>query len=164
MASIVQQLSDALVLTLEAAEAAGAFARQIVTQREYDTNLELEDTDIISVMAIPMLWKRHRESNGTWMRDVRMEILVRKRFAGDIEAVDLDDYFALCEDVDNYLADPDNQVLTTMTTAEYIEPDEEDADREIVNKLGVLWLPKHLNQYRQFTGIVRVAYHVTQNY
>jgi len=170
MAGIVEQLTELLAGSLEAAEAAGVFSVAIQTTRAYDTDLQLEDTSIISVLVVPMLWRRRKESNGTWTRDTRIEILIRKRFAGDYTTVDLDPYFELCENIDDYLADTANQVLSPIITpsgtslGEYIEPDETDVDRDIVKQLGVHWVPKHLLQYRQFTGVVRVAYQVPQAY
>jgi hypothetical protein len=176
VSSIAQQVADAVVAELELGEAGGAFARSIVTERVYDTNLELEDTSIISVLVVPMLEKRHRESGGgldggTWIRDVRLEIIVRKRYAqsdytteGKIDKTSVDPFIELLEQIDDYLANPNQQVLTTMATAEYIEPDQKGADREIVKGLGLYLLVDHLHKYHQFTGVVRVAYQVTQAY
>ena len=175
MSSIAQQVADAVVAELEIGEAAGAFSRAIQTERVFDTNLELEDTSVISVLVVPMVEKRRRESGGgpdggTWIREVRLEIIVRKRYSqsdyadGKIEKESVDPFIELLEQIDDFLADPNQQVLTTMTTAEYIEPDQKGADREIVKGLGLYLLVDHLHKYHQFTGVVRVAYQVTQAY
>jgi hypothetical protein len=80
MASKMQQVADAVVLLIEAGEAAGTFAQSIVTERIYETDLALEDTDVISVLVMPALSNRTRKSQGTWNRDVALDIIVRKRF------------------------------------------------------------------------------------
>lgn len=171
MASVIEKLSDAIVLLLEQGEAAGAFSKAIVTEREYDTELALEDTDIVSVIVLPTLSKRWRESNGTYCRGVRLEVIVRKRFSqsqftdtGGVERSAVDEYVDLLEQIENYLADPDNQVPASMTNAEYIEPGDKDTDRELTRGLGIHWLTDHLQAMHQFTGVVRVAYEVTEAY
>jgi hypothetical protein len=176
MSSVVEQVAAAVTAELEIGEAAGAFSRAIQTERAYDTEMELEDTNIISVLCVPMVSKRRRESGGgpnggTWIRDVRLEILVRKRYSqsdydasGKIVTASIDPYVELLEQIDNYLADSEHEVLTTMPTAEYTEPTEKNVDREIVKGCGVYWFVKHLKDYHQFTGLIRVAYSVTQAY
>ena len=173
MASVMQQVSDAIVALLEAGEAAGTFSKAIVTERQYDTELQLEDTDVISVQVIPVASNRTRKSEGTYNRDTSFDVMVRKRFpqtdfneAGGIERERLDEYVDLLEQIDNYLADPDNHVPDTYTDACYIEDDSGESDREITRDLGIRipWIPDHLTKYHQFTGVVRVAYAVATSY
>ena len=175
MSSIAQQVADAVVAELELGEAAGVFSRAIQTERVYDTRMQLEDTSVISVLVVPMIEKRRRESGGgpdggTWIREIRLEIIVRKRYAqsdyvdGKIEKQAVDPFIELLEQIDDFLADPNQQVLTTMATAEYIEPDQKGAEREIVKGLGLYLIVDHLHKFHQFTGVVRVAYQVTQAY
>jgi hypothetical protein len=171
MASVIEQLSNAVVLLLEQGEAAGAFSKAIATERQYDTELALEDTDVVSVIVLPTISKRWRESNGTYRRGVRLEVIVRKRFpqsefneAGGVERASVDEYVDLLEQVENYLAHPDNQVPFALTNAEFIEPGDKDTDKELTRNLGVHWLTEHLQTMHQFTGVVRVAYEVTEAY
>jgi hypothetical protein len=170
MASIQEQLGDAIVLLLEQGEAAGAFSKAILTERVYDTELALEDTDVVSVLVIPTFTKRWRESNGTWIRAVRLDVIVRKRFdqssivEGRIERDAVDEYADLAEQIDDYLADPDNHVPFGMLNAEYIEPKDGDVDSEILKGLGVHVVTEHLKSMNQFTALVRVAYEVTEAY
>ena len=173
MASVIEKLSDAVVLLLEKGEAAGAFSQAIVTEREYDPDHALED-DIISVITVPDFATRKRESNGTYIRYVRLDVTIRKRFSQSdykqppaeegIEKTAIDPYIELLEQIDNYMAHPDNQVPFAMTEAEYIEPGDKDVDREVTRKLGIHWLTEDLRTMHQFTGIVRVAYEVTEAY
>jgi len=169
MASRMQQVADALVAQLEIAEAAGSFSKSIVSERQYDTNLALEDTDIISVMVVPVRSNRTRKSRGTWNRDILLDVIVRKRFpqsdfnaTGGIERDRLDEYVDLLEQIEDYLADPANHALDTYTDAIFIEDDSKEADSNITRELGIrfAWLPEHLTELHQYTGILRVAYHV----
>ena len=169
----MQLVADAVVASLEAGEAAGSFAQAIVTEREYDSSMMLEDTDVISVIVVPVLSNRTRKSQGTWNRDVVLDVMVRKRFPqsdfnadGSVDKERLDEYVDLLEQIDDYLADPDNHNLPTYTDALYIEDDSKEADRAIVRDLGIRfpWIPQHLTEWHQYTGVVRVAYHVEVEY
>jgi hypothetical protein len=173
MASKMQQVADAVVLLIEAGEAAGTFAQSIVTERIYETDLALEDTDIISVLVMPALSNRTRKSQGTWNRDVALDIIVRKRFPqsafnsdGKVEKESVDPYVDLLEQIDDWLAKPANHVLTSYTDAVYIEDDSKEADSMITRDLGIrfAYLPEHLTTMHQYTGVLRVAYHVEVEY
>lgn len=173
MASKMQQVADAVVTLLEAGEAAGQFSKSILTERQYDTRLEMEDTGTISVMVIPVRSNRTRKSQNTWNRDIVLDVMVRKRFAqsdfnadGGVERDRIDEYTSLLEEIDDYLADPDNQKLPAYTDALYIEDDSNEADSLITRELGIRhpWIDVHLTEWHQFTGVVRVAYHVEGTY
>lgn len=173
MASKMQLVSDAVVALLEAGEAAGSFSKAISTERQYDSELQLEDTDVISVMVVPVASNRTRKSEGTYNRDILLDVMVRKRFSqsdyndtGGIERELLDEYVELLEQIDDYLAKPANHVPTTYTDATYIEDDTRESDTEITRQLGIRfpWIPAHLTEWHQYTGIVRVAYSVDVSY
>jgi hypothetical protein len=163
--SSMQDISEALVTLLETGEAAGTFSRSILTVRSWAPLEDLEDLTEISVQAIPVGTVRKRESNGTWLREIRVDVLVRKKTPGS-EITDgvvnqdwIDSHVALMEEIDDYLADQDNCDLTD--TAVYIEPGDREAESSIKSRLGVEWYPEQLVNNR-FFGVVRVAYRVTE--
>lgn len=169
MASRLQQVAAAVVALIEQGEAQGVFAHSITTERKYDTNLQLEDTDVISVQVIPAISNRTRLSQNTWNRDIALDVMVRKRFSstsfdtdGLIEKEDVDTYVELLEQIDDWLAVRSNSPLPAYELATYIEDDTKEADNNIVRELGIRfpYLPDHLRELHQYTGILRVAYHV----
>ncbi len=173
MASRLQQVAEAIVLQLEAGEAANVFSKAIATERQYDTEIALEDTDIISVMAVPVRSNRTRKSTGTWNRDCVFDVMVRKRFAqsdynaaGGVDREQIDEYVALLEEIDDYLATPAQHQLTAYPDAIYLEDDTHEADSTLTRDLGIVWpwIPRHLHEWHQYTGVVRVAYQVEVDY
>lgn len=172
MASKIQSVADALVSQIETGEAAGTFSKSIVTERAYDTTKELEDTSTISVLVVPVEADRTRKSEGTYYYDVVLDVLVRKRFASDeftdgkIEREAVDEYVELLEQIDDYLSLPVNHSLTTYADAVYVEDDTAESDRNITRGLGIRfpWVPEDLIIKQQYTGVLRVAYHVEVAY
>lgn len=173
MASKIQSVADALVSQIETGEAAGTFSKSIVTESRFDTALEMEDTETVSVLVVPMGSNLTRKSEGTFNRDCILEVMVRKRFAssdfdtsGRVPKELVDEYVELLEQIDEYLADPDNHKLTTYPEAVYIEDDSNEADRNLVRELGITvpWEKEHLQLWQQYTGVLRVGYHVEGAY
>jgi hypothetical protein len=165
----VQQICEALVDVLDAADTAGAFASTLAAERAYTAHLDLETpVDGLSVLVVPAITTRHRTSNGTWRRDVVIEILVRQHLNVDatIDQASTDAGLYLVEQIDDYLADPDHHelILPDGVIAEYVEPGDERAEAEIRADSGVGWIRDHLLDMRQITGLVRVAYHLDVAY
>lgn len=159
----VQQICEALVDLLAAADVAGAFAETLAAARAYTAHLDLETpVDGLSVLVVPAFTTRRRTSNGTWRRDVVVEILVREHLTADASAdrASTDAGLYLVEQIDDYLADPDHQQLTLPdgVIAEYVEPTDARAESEIKAEAGVGWIRDHLLDMRQITGLVRLAY------
>ena len=165
----VQQICEALATALDAADTAGAFASTLGTEWAYTTQLGLEvPVGTLSVLAVPALTTRRRNSNGTWRRDVVVEILVRTHLTADatVDQAITDAGLYLVEQIDDYLADPDNQTLTLSSGEEayYVEPTDQRAEADIRADAGVFWMRDHLLDLRQVTGLVRVAYYVDLPY
>lgn len=159
----VQQICEALVDLLAAADVAGAFAETLAATRAYTAHLDLEAAvDSLNVLIVPAFTTRKRTSNGTWRRDVVVEILVRQHLTSDatVDEATTDAGLYLVEQIDDYLADPDHQELTLPdgVIAEYVEPIDQRAENEIRAEAGVGWIRDHLLDMRQITGLVRVAY------
>jgi len=164
-----QQICEALVALLAAADVAEAFYETVGATRVYTTLSDLSDVgnSVVAVVA-PQLTKRTRNSNGTYARFVVVDILVRIHLTNDATAdrTTMDNRAYLLEQIDNYLAAETNCDLTLAddAIAEYIEPTDQRADSEIRDGLGVLWDSEDLLEKRQVTGLVRVAYWVDEDY
>lgn len=169
VAGRVQQICDALVSLLATADTAGAFAQTLGTARAYTTNLTLEaPVGTLDVLAVPAFTQRRRTSNGTYRRDVVVEILVRTHLDADatIDQATTDAGMYLIEQIDDYLADPDHGTLTLPdgVLAIYVEPTDMRAETDVRADAGAMWLKDHLVNLRQVTGLVRVAYCVDVSY
>lgn len=168
MSSRVQQICEALVTELQSADASNAFGLGLETSRVYTTLLDLSGAEDTTVYVVPVHSQRKRTSNGTYRRDTVIEILVRQHLGTDseIDTEMTDDLVTLLESIDDYLADSDNADLTLPdgTLASYVEVTDTRADADIRNGLGMLWLREHLQNLRQVTSVVRVAYAVDVSY
>ena len=164
----VKQICQAVADLLATADVAGVFTESLGAARAYMTAAEVEDLSSIDVLVVPSHSSRKRTSNGTYRRDVVVEILVRKRFTEDVgdDLTNADATVSLIEEIDDYLADPENHDLTLPdgVLAVYVEPGDKRADSEITNGLGAYWHWEHVTTLRQVTGTVRVAYHTDEDY
>lgn len=165
----VQQICEALVALLDAADMAEAFYETIGATRVYTTLSDLSEVgDAMVAIVAPQMTKRERNSNGTYGRYVVIDILVRVHLTSDatVDRTTMDNRAYLLEQIDNYLAAEDNSDLTLPESviAEYVEPTDARADSDIRNGLGVLWDSDDLLEKRQVTGLVRVAYWVDESY
>lgn len=168
MNSRVKEICQAVVDLLDAADEAEVFSEPLGAARAYMTAAEVEDLSAVDVLVVPSHSSRKRTSNGTYRRDVVVEILVRKRFSDDVDddLTNADATVSLIEAIDDFLADPDNHDLTLPDgeLAVYVEPGDKRADAEITNGLGAYWHWEHVTTLRQVTGTVRVAYHTDEAY
>ena len=164
----VQEICQAVVDLLDAADQAEVFTEPLGAVRTYMTVAEIEDFSTVNVLVAPSHSSRKRTSNGTYRRDVVVEILVRKRFSEDVDddLTNADATVSLIEEIDDYLAHPDHQdlMLPDGVLAVYVEPGDKRADSEITNGLGAYWHWEHITTLRQVTGTVRVAYHTDEDY
>ena len=164
-----QQICEALVALLDAGDVAEAFYETIGATRVYTTLSDLTEVgDSVVAVVAPLITKRARNSNGTYGRYVVIDILVRIHLTDDATAdrTTMDNRAYLLEQIDNYLAADANCDLTlpNSVTAEYIEPTDQRAYKDIRDGLGVLWDSDDLLEKRQITGLVRVAYWVDESY
>jgi len=165
----VQQICEALIVLLDAADVAEAFYETIGATRVYTTLSDLSEVggSVVAVVA-PQMTKRARNTNGTYGRYVVIDILVRIHLTNDATAdrTTMDNRAYLLEQIDNYLAAETNCDLTLPSDvkAGYVEPTDKWADSDITNGLGVLWDSEDLLDKRQVTGLVRVAYWVDESY
>jgi hypothetical protein len=165
----VQQICEALISLLDAADVAEVFYESIGATRAYTTLSDLSEVgDSVIAVVAPQMTKRARNSNGTYGRYVVIDILVRIHLTNDaaIDRTTMDNRAYLLEQIDNYLAAEANSDLTLPddVIAEYIEPTDKTVDEDVKEGLGVLWDSDDLLDKRQVTGLVRVAYWVDEDY
>lgn len=165
----VQQICEALIVLLDAADLANAFYETIGATRVYTTLSDLTNVgDSVVAVVAPQFTKRARNSNGTYGRYAVIDILVRIHLTNDASAdrTTMDNRAYLLEQIDNYLAAEANNELTLPDgeIAQYVEPTDSRADGDIREGLGVLWDSDDLDTKRQVTGLVRVAYWVDEDY
>jgi hypothetical protein len=165
----VQQICEALIALLDAADGADAFFEDINATRVYTTLSDLSDVgDSVVCYVAPQFTKRTRDSNGTYRRYAVIEILVRIHLTNDatVDRTTMDNRTWLLEQIDDYLAEETNADLTLAggAIAQYVEPTDTRADSDITDGLGVLWDSDDLDNKRQVTGLVRVAYWVDEDY
>ena len=161
-------ICDAVVDLLDSADEDSVFAERLEATRAVTSEVELATLDALSVLVMPSHSSRKRTSNGTYRRDVVVEILVRKRFSDDAEDDQdrYDEVVDLLESVDDWLAGAAQADLTLAdgALAHYIEPGDGDAEGKIVDGLGVYVHWDHARTLRQITGTVRVAYYTDEAY
>lgn len=150
MKSELEKVAEAVLNEL----AVHPFSIQFTPTRTYNPNLKLEDADTLRVDVVPVRSDPERQDRATikWLTSI--DIGVRFRFdaqhqdadTGEIETRHVDRFFKLEQEILRFffqhdrLTNYDDAVLT-------LDPD-----------LRVAWIPKHMAEWRQFTGIIRVTY------
>lgn len=140
--------------------AAGSFSKSIDPQFVYDTELPLEDLDTLRVDVVAASLVQVPDSRVSVRYEVGVDVAVRYRFGvadqtastGDVTLAAIEGYVDLLEELAEYLADPDNRVPSTKTAAVWVG-----------NEMRVPWVPEHLRQNRQYTGIFRATYQVMKD-
>ena len=121
----------------------------------YDTNLPLEDADTLHVDVVAAGLECVPDTRGSLQYDVAIDIAVRYRFGsseqeaidGSIAVDEIKPYVDLLHEIGELLADPDNRILTTKIDAVWTG-----------NEIRYPWVPDHLRQNRQYTGVLRATY------
>jgi len=165
----VQQICEALVALLDAADIAGAFFETLGAERTYTEIADLSEVgEDVRCWVAPQMAMRERNSNGTYGRYVVIDILMLAHLTNDASS-DLateDNRRYLSEQVENFLAAEANSDLELPdgAIAEYVEPTDRRAPAEVKEGLCMLWDSEDMMNKRQDTGLVRVAYWVDESY
>ena len=150
MSSILHDIADAVKDLLDGASLSKSFTSRLV----YDTELQLEDLDTLHVDLVAAGLSVAPESRASLEYNALIDIAVRYRFGvlehgtdGSIDVEEIAPYLALLEEIGEYLADPDNRRPPFMADAAWIG-----------NEIRSPWVPEHLRNNRQYTGIMRATY------
>lgn len=154
--STLHDTADAVKTLLDGATLSKAFDPRFV----YDTNLPLEDADQLHVDIVAAGLACTADSRVSLRYEVAIDIAVRYRFGtieqdavdGSIAVDEIKPYADLLEEIGELLADPDNRKLTDQTVATWVG-----------NEIRFPWVPDHLRQNRQYTGIIRATYLVAKD-
>lgn len=138
---------------------AASLSKAFTASLEYDTELSLEDLDTLEVTVVPAGLSQQQSTRGSIDYTVSVDVAVRYRFGvvdqlsatQEIDTDTIAEYGGLLEEILEYIADPDNRVLGTTPKASLQS-----------NEIRIPWVPAHMHENRQYTGIVRASYYVNK--
>lgn len=149
--SVLVDIAEAVVAEINAA----TLTLDVEAARSYDTDALLEDLDTLRVDVVPVRLAGEMQDRGSLGREAVVDVAVRKRFGttdtaenGLVNKSAVDELVDLVEEIDELLAGATR--LSTYTGAIWQ-----------VSEIRAPWMPDHLRQNRQFTGILRVTYSTT---
>jgi hypothetical protein len=153
MASIMHTVADGIRATL----AGGTFTKTFTPQVSYDAEALLENLATLRVDVVPMGSVFAPISRTSSSYQFMCDVAVRKKFAatdadtdGTVKDAEVAALIELLEDLNEYLADPARRIFSsTYLFAQWAG-----------SEMRWLWIPEHLRQERQYTGIFRVTYRV----
>ena len=153
--SELEKVSEALRDELEA----GVFSQDFTPGETFDPRMKLEDADTLKVDVVPVGVRPERENRGEIAWDSTCDIGVRYRFGTDEQDEDtgktrnrhIHELFYLEQEIIQY--------LVRSSRLQYY-----DLARLMEFDIRVTWVPKHLEEWRQFTGILRVTYRSETTY
>ncbi len=135
--------------------AVGIFSLSIDPQVSYDAELALEDMGTLHVDVMGASLVQVPSSRISIRYDIGIDIAVRYRFGvtdqvASTQAVHIDlagAYIDLLEELAEHLADSDNRTLSSTLSPSWSS-----------NEMRLPWVPEHMRQNRQYTGIMRATY------
>lgn len=154
--SVLHDTANDVKDLLETADLSKSLTARLV----YDTELPLEDEDELHVDIVPAGLVCQADSRASLAYDVYVDVAVRFKFGtseqetdGAIAVEEIDGYIELLEEIGELLADPDNRMLPGDAKPVWIG-----------NEIRAPWVPQHLREFRQYTGIMRSTYRVAKDY
>lgn len=149
--SVLVDVADAVAAEINAA----TLSLDVDAVRGYETDAELEDLDELRLDVVPVRLAGDMHDRGSLFREVAVDVAIRKRFGlsdqdntGEISRESIDELVDLLEEIDDLLAGVTR--LSTYSGASWFG-----------SEVRTPWMPDHLRQQRQYTGIVRVTYNVS---
>ena len=154
--STLHDTADAVKAQINAAT---GLSVEFTATLQYDTDLLLEDLDTLDVGVVPASLTMEKDSRISFAYNAGIDIAVRYRFGtadqnddGTIKLTSIETYSQLLEEIAEELGKPANLALTDKATATWLR-----------NEIRFPWVPEHLRQNRQFTGIFRATYYVAKD-
>lgn len=149
--AVIATLADEVVDHLN--KKSGAFAQGYTAQRTYRPTIKLEDTDTLHVTVAIAAITENPDSRAEWLRESAIDIGVQYRAdpkAGTEPIEKFDDYLLLTEQIHDEFKTGVRTKLSlsnaVLTAAEYGGP------------LGLPYVPEHISEFKQFTGVVRLTF------
>jgi hypothetical protein len=154
--SILHDTADAVMELL----ATGTFSKTIDPQVSYDTELLLENAGTLRVDVVAAALTAVADSRISLRYEAGIDIAVRYRFGlseqettGAVDVKEVGAFLQLLEEIGEHLATPANRHLPLKVMATWIS-----------NEIRFPWVPDHLRQQRQYTGILRATYAVAKGF
>lgn len=137
--AILIELAEAVKDRLNATD----FGEPMEAQRLYVPRYELEDMDTLRVSVVPAGSLSELSSRNSTTDEYTIDIGVQKRFKTE-DSIDLDPLVALTQAIaDSFRF----KKLDGMPSATWIK-----------GEITPAYIPQHIEQYRQFTSVVRLTY------
>ena len=132
--------------------AAATFSQPFEPVRSYDTDTELADLDNLHVDVVPAVETTEMKSRRSMGFTCEIDIGIRKRFGpdatdeatGKVKTEEIDALMDLKQEILLSLGLPR---LAMMAGAKFGDA-----------KIRVSWVPAHLHDKRQYTGVIRATY------
>lgn len=137
---IITDIADALVTDLNAE----TFDQAFDAVRSFKPEYALEDMDELHVTVVPKSRVHELLTRRDLQKDYQFDIAVQVRFA-EQTATEIDPYVALVEDVMSFLEGTPR--LVSYPSAIWIKSENDP-----------LWIPEHMETFRQFTSVITVTY------
>lgn len=136
--------------------AVGQFSKEFIPEESYDAKLKLEDADTLHVTVVPVRSEPERMDRGAIRWANLVDIGIRQRFSAihqddDTGAIENRHVHALL-----YLEQEIAQFF--FNKPRLTNYDDAVLSDEYPPTVRVGWVPKHMETWNQFTGIIRVAY------
>lgn len=153
MQSEIERVAQALCDEM----AKAAFSLEFVPQINYDAQLELEDAATLHVDIVPVKAEPAEQDRGSIAWTHSIDIGIRMRFGtehqdsetGRIQTQHVNSLMCLEQEIITWLFAQSRQAAALNQSAIVMTGDP---------AVRVAWVPKHMHEWNQFTGIIRVAY------
>lgn len=140
--------------------AAGSFTKSATPIVSYDTELPLDEANTIRVDVVAAGMTSESESRISLRYNVLIDVAVRFKFdpstqifaTGKIGLSHIEGFVDYLEELAEHLAKPANRALTGKTDATWLR-----------NEIRAPWIPEHIREHRQYTGILRATYYVAKD-
>jgi len=158
MAVLLIDVTDAVVAELVTGLAASAFSRSFEPYRIFDAMFELTDSDL-HVEVMPAGIEIDAAARDAFAYDVSVDVFIRQKIqrTGEQEDNEIEGLLELEEEIARYLTADDANTLTGKRLASMAA-----AVSSGHAEIRVPYIPRHLREWRQFTGIVTATYQVFQ--
>lgn len=140
--SVIAAVADEIVSKVNG----GSFSQSFTAVRAYVHSTRLKDNDALAVYVAPKDASTEWLARGERQRELTFYASVMKRLPQGFTNADVDSLVALVEEIDGYLSNAANRLITngSFVSSELVPPVD----------------GRHLIEWGQFTGVIEVTYRV----